>query len=140
VTETLAALVVLTGTATIYAEPYVGQPLYCDRGEGLIYGPESPPWVAVDVGEYESGRVRCWDLLYIRFANGETLLAYALDAGYLASHYVEQWGTQPIVLDVPAPLAPFPGLSIPATALNLSTLRREYVSSRGSGLPAIQEE
>jgi len=120
----LATLTFLSGVATIYAGPYIGQPLYCDRGQGWIYQVDAKPWIALDVGEYTSGRVRCDDEFLVTFANGQTLLARARDAGYLYPHYVEQW-QQPIVIDVPAHLAPFPGLSMPATGVNLSAKARQ---------------
>ena len=120
----LVALTLLSGVATIYADPYIGQPLYCDRGQGWIYDANAEPWIALDVNEFTSGRVQCDDTFLIIFANGETLIAQARDAGYLYPYYVEQW-QQPIVFDIPAHLAPFPGLSMPATGINLSAMARQ---------------
>ena len=114
----LVALALFSGLATWYAGPYIGEPLYCDRGDGLIYSEDLPPWVAVDVGEYWSGRVQCGDMLAVKFANGETLRARAWDAGYLARHG--------IVVDVPLHLArKWRGEGIiGATVVNYSALGR----------------
>lgn len=118
---------ILIGVATVYGAFYAGQPLYCDDGLGepLIYSESTVPWVAVDVGEYESGRIRCGDELWLRFGDGSELRALALDAGYLAGYYVEQWGS-PIVVDIPEHLAPFPGLSAPVQVVNHSAAVREF--------------
>lgn len=96
--------------ATMYGgAAHEGRPLYCDRNNGLVYRADRT-WVAVDVSEYEAGRVRCGDELWITFADGQVLKAPALDAGYLYPHIIAQAGL-PIVVDVPSHMAPFPGLS-----------------------------
>lgn len=93
---------ILLGVATWYAGPYVGGPLYC----GGTYAEDTAPWVAVDVSEYQSGRIQCGDLLTV-WIGGKMLQAWAMDAGYLYRYYVEQWGKEtPIVVDVPRHLWP----------------------------------
>jgi hypothetical protein len=104
----------MVGVATVYTGP-VGAPLYCDRWDTeWHYDAATGPWVAVDVGEYESGRVQCGDWLELVFTDGARLRARALDAGRLRGYYVEDWGAdRPIVVDVPREWAPFEGLSAP---------------------------
>jgi hypothetical protein len=118
------AILLLAIAATRYDHPYVGRPLYCDRGQGLVYAETTTPWVALDVTEFKSGRVRCGDPVLVRFQDGTTLRARALDAGNLYDHYIADLplpsgegrgeGGLPIAVDVPTHLAPFPGLSAPA--------------------------
>ena len=110
----MTALLIAGVMATTYAGPFVGQPLYCDCGQGLTYSQHTTPWVALDVTEFQSGRVQCGDLVVVRFEDGQ-----ALDAGPLYPHVIADTG-QPIAVDVPAHLAPFPGLSAQAV-LSLST-------------------
>ena len=93
---------ILLGVATWYAGPYVGGPLYC----GGTYALSEAAWVAVDVTEYESGRIQCGDILTV-WIGGKMLQARAMDAGPLYRYYVEQWGKDtPIVVDVPRHLWP----------------------------------
>jgi len=101
--------VLLVGVATTYGEPaHQAQPLYCDGWDThWHYDARTPPWVAVDVSEYQEGRVRCGDELVVYVA-GERLEARALDAGYLYGWQTEIGG--PIVVDVPQLHAPFAGL------------------------------
>ena len=117
-------LTIILLVATVYSGPYVGQPLYCDRGEGLIYDEAAAPWVALPVSEHGI-TWECGDLVYVGGvdANGEpwSLLARALDAGPLAGYCVEMPAEEgamtaplqcvPIGVDVPAPFAPFAGTS-----------------------------
>lgn len=127
----LATILLVTGAATAYGGPeHLGQPLYCDTRSTLIFGRVHTPFVAVDVSEYHSGRVQCGDWIRIRFANGHTLDAQALDAGYLYRYRVEQWNA-PIVVDIPFEFKRFPGISAPATVINLSAVRRVYTESAG---------
>jgi len=123
----MPALAVIVGIATVYAGPYVGGPLYCARpGHQVRYDQSTTPWVAVDVREYESGRIRCGDELWLRFEDGSELQALALDAGPFQGYYVAEWGEERgIVVDVPAHLAPFPGLSAPVAMVNHSAVVRE---------------
>lgn len=89
--------------ATWYAGIYIGGPLYC----GGMYETDRAPWVAVDVGDYESGRVTCGD--WLRITDGDTVvLAQAMDAGYLSRHYVEDYGPDiRIGVDIPWHLWPW---------------------------------
>jgi hypothetical protein len=121
----------LSGVATVYGDPvHFGRPLYCDRGNGLSYRTDMVPWIAVDVSEYESGRVRCGDLMLVVFDNG-ALLAQAYDAGYLYKHYVEQWLPRRIVADVPVHLAPHNNLSALVEVWNISALARQQEGTDG---------
>lgn len=110
----LASIVLIAGVATTYGgageDHHHGAPLYCDRGDNdLRFDEELEPWVALDVSEYEMGRVRCGDEMVLQFEDGQTLVARAFDAGYLYRYTTEIGG--PIVADVPAFLAPFRGLA-----------------------------
>ena len=60
--------------ATWYAGAYVGQPLYC----GGTYAETTAPWVALPI---QDKTWECGDLIFLRFENGDTLMARALDAG-----------------------------------------------------------
>lgn len=121
------ATIVITGVITVYAAPYIGQPLYCDHGQGLVYETGAPPWIALDVRLYQSGRVKCGDEIWLRFPSTyRTLKALALDAGPFEGYYVEDWPSFPIVADLPAHLSPFPGLSSPVSLFNYSAARRAF--------------
>lgn len=116
---------VITGVATIYAAPYIDETLYCDRGQGLVFGPRTPPWVAVDVQMFLSGRIRCGDELWLGFGSPhQTLKVLALDAGPFHGYYVPPWPHLPIVADIPFHLAPFPGLANPVRIFNYSAAQR----------------
>lgn len=109
----LAILLILSGVATVYDEArWYGQPLYCDTAStNYTYSyemAEAMPWVALDVGLYESGQVACGDLLTIYLDNGIEFQAYALDAGPLAQHQTALGG--PIVVDVPGVVLAMYGL------------------------------
>lgn len=121
-----AILAILFGIATVYGGAvddgrFNGEPLFCDRGDGLYFAPETPPWVALDVLLYQ-GWAECGDeiLLYV---DGRGYRFKAFDAGPLHRYYVEEHKDLPILVDVPAPLSPFDGLSSPVTVINVSTLR-----------------
>lgn len=87
----------MVGGITYYYGPeHEGRPLYC----GGRYAPETGPWLALDVGEYTSGRARCGDLFLVHFSDGSTMLARARDAGYLADYRVFDTGL-PFVADLP---------------------------------------
>ncbi len=144
-TQLLASILILSGAATAYGPGYYGQPLYCDRGasntlqlgqgNGLILGEVDTPFVALDVSEYQSGRVRCGDMMRLTFADGQVLEAQALDAGNLYRYRIDELRAY-IIVDVPFQFAPFSkrsgdpkspewtGLSAPATIRNLSAFRR----------------
>ena len=142
--NTLLALARISGLASSYGGPaHVGQPLYCDRGHGLVYDETLPPWVAIDAAAYITPKLphshtptllnsHCGDYLAIHFttpprshtlphSHSPTLTplhAQALDAGHLARHG--------IVVDIPFHLAPFPVETgvVPVTVINYSLLRR----------------
>lgn len=100
---------------TVYAGPYVGQPLYCDQGQGLAYDDAAPAWVALPVSEHGISW-QCGDLVYLSGVDAKgqpwSLMARALDAGPLARYCVEmEEGCAPIAADIPQPWAPFDGLS-----------------------------
>ena len=96
---TLIKAVMLIGVITTYAGKYIGEPLYCDRGNGLTYR-DDIAFVALDVREYQSGRVQCGDWLRVT-VNGASFWAQALDAGPFEPYRVTQFGDVPIVGDVP---------------------------------------
>ena len=123
----LPALLIV-GVATVYTGP-VGNPLYCDRWDTeWMYDEAARPWVALDVSLYRSGLVACGSPVRLVFEDGRVLQARALDAGLFRGHYVEQWGADlPIVVDVPAHLAPFAGWSAPV---------RVEIEAWGDGRPA----
>jgi hypothetical protein len=121
-TRLAKALLITTGMATAYTG-YTGAPLYCDRGNGLLFDQVTEPWVALDVSEFVAGRVQCGDEILVRFRDGKTLRAQALDAGPLYPHVIADTGL-PIVVDIPAHHAPFPGLSAPVTVINVTNVRR----------------
>ena len=138
-----AVLLLMIGIATVYGgqhDPHVcyeGNPLYCDRPDDRhLYTEDArDPWVAVDVGMYESGRVRCGDELWVYLPDGSVLVAQALDAGYLAAYRTRDYPNLPIVVDVPAMFAPFEGLS-PVRVINRSAAGRlleETAGRRDSG-------
>lgn len=116
---------VVVGVATIYAGAFVGQPLYCDDGAGLIYAEDTMPWVALDVNEFKSGCAKCGDVILLEFEDGSTLRARALDAGRFEGYYVADWPELAIVVDVPEHLAPFEGTSSVVTVTNLTAVVRE---------------
>jgi len=109
--------------ATVYAGPYVHQPLYCDQGSGLVYDVGAvEPWVALPASEHGVSWW-CGDLVYLSGVDAEgqpwSLMARALDAGPLAGYCVmvpnqSKSGERecvPIGADIPAPFAPFAGMS-----------------------------
>lgn len=100
----------LEGVATYYAaDRHAGRPLYCDQylAETLIYDEAAPPWFAVDIVEYQSGRVRCGEWFLLAFGDGSYLIAQALDAGRFSGRYVTDYGPdKPIVADLPEHLHP----------------------------------
>jgi hypothetical protein len=159
----MRALFILVGIATIYAAPYVGRPLYCDRGGWVhpdgtllytLHSSKSTPspaqrgregvgaWVALDVRLFQTGQARCGDHVVLLFPpftggqeRGQTLHALALDAGPFAGYYIADYPDLPIIVDVPAHLAPFAGLSSPVRVLNLSALDRAMDATHAHILP-----
>jgi hypothetical protein len=68
---------------------------YCGQHTDSIIG----PWVAMPI----SGDWQCGDLIYMRFEDGQSLMARALDAGPFLHHCVETAdGCLSIAADVPA--------------------------------------
>jgi len=129
--------------ATVYGgvgSVYDGQPLYCAGPDGPFYDASAPPWVAVDVREFERGRVQCGDVLSIRFSNGVILEAQALDAGPFEGYYVPDWPTRPIIVDVPAHLWPGAGLSALVQVTNLSAQERARADPRFRARPHLLPE
>ena len=112
------------GVLTVYHHPFVGQPLYCDNGAGMVYN-DSLAFVALPVSEFEAGNVMCGDWVKVT-SLGHSFWAQALDAGPLSKYYIEQYGADvPIVADVPAHLWAFdPAISAEGTVFNESALNR----------------
>jgi len=109
------SLIALVGIATAYAGPYIGQPLYC----GGVYDVQAEPWIALPISELGYSW-ECGDLVYLRFADGSTLMARAMDAGPLGLYNVQG---QAIMADVPVHLAPF-ALSGPVELYNFGEVAR----------------
>lgn len=121
--KTLIDAVLLVGVITTYAGQYVGQPLYCDRGTGMIYA-DNLDFIALPVGEFESGRAECGDWVRVTI-QGQSFWAQALDAGPLEKYRVEQFGTLPIVGDVPSHLWDWkPAISATGSIFNESAFNR----------------
>ena len=118
--DTVCSLIALVGIATAYAGPYVGQPLYC----GGTYDLQADPWIALPLGD----DWRCGDTVRLRFEDGSTLMARAMDTGPFGAFCVRQVdGTcPPIIVDVPAHLAPFK-LSGPVKLYNYGEAARQYL-------------
>lgn len=115
--------VTLVGVITTYAGKYVGQPLYCDRGTGMIYE-DSLDFIALPVGEFKSGRAKCGDWVRVTI-QGRAFYAQALDAGPLEKYRVEQFGDMPIVGDVPRRLWDWaPWISAQGMIFNESAFNR----------------
>lgn len=121
--STIITAVTLVGVITTYAGKYVGQPLYCDRGNGMIYA-DDLAFIALPVSEFESGRAVCGDQVRVTI-NGSSFYAQALDAGPLEKYHVEQFGDLPIVGDVPSHLwAHAPDISGTGQVFNESAFNR----------------
>lgn len=123
-------VVLMIGWATIYGGKFdapgewEGNYMYCSSAQRALRYYDAPPpgtypWIALDVSEYLSGRVKCNDLFYLRFGDGTVLMARALDAGYL---YRADKG---IVIDVPAAFSKY-GVTRIVEAYNISAMRRKY--------------
>ena len=117
------SIALILAIATWYAGPYVGEDLYC----GGVYDETARPWVAVDVALYESGAVRCGDLMAITFEDGQVLNMYALDAGPFGKYWIEDWPNLPIMADLPKHLWPIhPARSAKVSISNITAnLRQE---------------
>ena len=123
----IAALVAeytIIGAGSIYRGP-IGNPLFCaTSSEPLYYDQSSPPWVALPVSQFGVTWER-GDLLLIRPQGASSLMARALDAGPFGDHCIAT-GDQclPIVVDVPAHLATWEGLSAEVEVVNISAVAR----------------
>ena len=118
--------------ATMYAGPFIGQPLYCSTPQNpLTYSPSTPPWIALPVEDYESGKVWCGKPYYLIFhlpdGSTSTLMARAYDAGPFASYCVRQLdGSCPsIAADVPVYWWPVEGISAWAEVIDLTAVAEE---------------
>ena len=121
--NTLITAATLVGVLTTYAGKYIGQPLYCDRGNGMVYA-DRLAFIALPVGEFESGRAVCGDQVRVT-VNGQPFYALALDAGPLEKYRVTQFGDVPIVGDVPRHLwAHAPDISGTGSVFNESAFNR----------------
>lgn len=121
--KTLIDAALLIGVITTYAGKYVGQPLYCDRGTGMIYA-DDLAFIALPVSEFESGRAECGDDVRVTI-NGQSFWAQALDAGPLEKYRVAQFGDVPIVGDVPTHLWSWaPAISAKGSVFNESAFNR----------------
>lgn len=114
---------ILLGIATWYAGAFIGQPLYCDTGVGLIYSTSTPPWVALSVDLYKSGWARCGDRIKIE-GKDWSIVVLALDAGPLHRFYIEDFPDQSILVDIPKHLVPFDTMSSEVKVRNLDSSRR----------------
>ena len=85
------------GGITGYAGRYIGQNLACP---GYRYEEATGSWLAVDVSWFRDGSTRCGDWFLVTFSDGSTMLARALDSGYLADANVWDTGL-PFVADLP---------------------------------------
>jgi hypothetical protein len=107
--------------ATYYsAEAHEGLPLWCDRPETpAVYSPDTPPWLAVDAGQYYSGKVRCGDRIRVTFFDGRVLVLQALDAGRLGRYCVRSPAGGhcfPIAVDIAEYYWPY-GLSVTSAVI-----------------------
>jgi predicted SAM-dependent methyltransferase len=84
--------------------------------------------------------VQCGDELWVYFPDGSVLVAQALDAGYLAEHWVQDHPNLPIVVDVPEMFAPFEGLSSPVRVINRSAAGRLLEIEAGQAGPEEESE
>lgn len=112
---------------TVYAGPYVNQPLYC----GGVYTTTTAPWVAMPIRDYGI-TWECGDTIGI-LADGEVRTFLALDAGPFGAYCVMQPdGSCPeIGADVPKPHWWKPGkLSTIGMVYNVSALQRVWEQYR----------
>ena len=119
----------MSGAATTYVqEMWGGRPLFCSTPQRpLYYDAASPPWAAFSLSDYQSGAVRCWDLMHIReyLPDGtvRSSVVYALDAGPFGANCV-MMGDEcvPIVVDRPGEVAVCNRVEV----INLSAVSRAY--------------
>lgn len=115
---------------TVYAGPYVGQPLYC----GGTYTTSTPAWVAMPDSFWDSGG-QCWDTVGI-WSGGELHVFPVRDRVARGDWYViQQDGVWlPIAADVPAHLAWWDGLSTTGIVDNQSARQREWLARQGQSV------
>jgi len=121
---TLIAAHTTVGVATQYTEAeHLGNPLYCDQGNGLVYDRSIGPWVAMPHELFESGAVLCGDLIQVRIIGASDVWANAYDAGELSTRTFR--GGLPVVVDVPEYWATWDWACPEATVVNWSAVARE---------------
>jgi hypothetical protein len=125
---TIVAIYTYEGAGTIYLGPE-GNPLFCDRGNGLIYSRDTENWVAFPKYLFDLGLVRCGDLVHILeyLPDGTTraTMARIYDAGGFGPHTTI--GGMPIVVDAPPWVATwplYPGFAR-VRVMDLSAIARE---------------
>jgi len=121
--KTALALVAIT----VYAGPYVGEPLFC----GGVYDEMTAPWVAMPDAFWEKGGT-CGQQVGMMI-NGQVYVYTVLDRIAPGDWYVIQpdgaW--LPIAADLPAMYAPFEGLSTVGRVWNVTLLREELARRAG---------
>ena len=125
--KTLIDAALLVGVLTMYAGEFVGQPLYCDDGVGMVYA-DRLAFIALPVSEFESGRAECGDRIRIYFSNGETIEAVALDAGPFKDLCV-MYGAEciKIIADIPMHLWSYHDeISHRGKIVNLNMVKRAF--------------
>ncbi|MCK5643047.1 MAG: hypothetical protein KAJ19_19725 [Gammaproteobacteria bacterium] len=114
------------GAVTVYAEPYIGERLFCSTPQNpLTYDQATQPWVALPFDKYGIDWL-CGDLILLRTPTG-SIMARALDTGPFGGYCVAQGDGEclKIVADVPIYWATWPGLFSPGEVINLSAVARE---------------
>jgi hypothetical protein len=99
-----------------------GDPLFCDRGQGLTYNIDSDPWVALPLPGYGKEWF-CGDEVTI-WSDGEMRTFLALDSWLHGSCIKTEEGCIPIGADVPEPFAWWRGLSTRAIIVNRDEAKR----------------
>jgi hypothetical protein len=116
------ALYTYEGAGTIYLGPE-GNPLRCDRGNGLIYSRDTEDWVAFPGVLFDSGEVQCGDLVHVLvfLPDGTTraFLARVYDSGDFGEHTTI--GGLPIRIDAPPWVPGWARVRV----MNLSAVARE---------------
>lgn len=123
---TLIAASTTTGVATQYTEKeHLGNPLFCDRGDGLVYDRETGPWVAFPKWMFDEGLVECGDQVTVYVDGWDPVTAQVWDAGLLSSRTFRDG--LPVVVDVPEYWATWKQPVPYARVVNWSKLARECV-------------
>ncbi len=119
----LIRAIILLGSLTYYAGPYIGGPLRC----GGVYD-DTHDWIAVDIDHYEGWR--CGDLVEIEDLNtGDFTTLRIKDSGPLSDYCVREDGRcREIVGDVPKHVRWWgEGMSTSVRMVNRSELLRQWV-------------